>query len=94
MSGYLLGQPFIGRCRRCHRPLRVVMTEANEADLQMYRMTDEATCCGSAVRLKPIHGTHRADVPCTASCRAAVGPDCECSCAGENHGADWTVRAS
>lgn len=27
--------------------------------------------------------------PCTAACRAAVGPSCDCVCGGEGHGGNW-----
>jgi hypothetical protein len=27
--------------------------------------------------------------PCTAGCRSAVGPSCDCVCGGEGHGSNW-----
>lgn len=27
--------------------------------------------------------------PCTAACRGAVGPSCDCVCGGEGHGSNW-----
>lgn len=40
----------------------------------------------------PVRGT-RSGKRCDGSCTHAVGPRCVCSCAGENHGADWTWAA-
>lgn len=45
--------------------------------------------CGSTrVNVNLVKGTYIADKTCGARCMNAVGPDCECSCAGENHGAN------
>lgn len=35
----------------------------------------------------PIRARFSAGKPCDARCIYAKGPDCECSCAGANHGA-------
>ena len=32
------------------------------------------------------------DCPCDARCTAARGPNCDCSCGGENHGSDRLVK--
>jgi len=45
--------------------------------------------CGQHVSGEAIHGVHNDAVPCTAKCVAALGPSCECSCGGRNHGASW-----
>lgn len=37
----------------------------------------------------PVQG-RRSEKRCDGSCTHAVGPKCVCSCAGENHGADWS----
>lgn len=37
--------------------------------------------------LKPVKGVHNADKTCNARCVSATGMDCECSCAGAQHGA-------
>lgn len=44
------------------------------------------TCGKGEVSGTPVHGK-RTDEPCGAKCLAATGPNCECSCAGANHGA-------
>jgi len=35
---------------------------------------------------KRIEGVHNAGIACNAKCVNATGPNCECSCAGDNHG--------
>jgi hypothetical protein len=30
--------------------------------------------------------------PCTAACRAAFGPHCDCVCGGEGHGSNYDLR--
>ena len=39
-------------------------------------------------RFQRLKATHNPDVACSAKCRAATRPDCECACAGKNHGRD------
>lgn len=39
------------------------------------------------LRWDTVSGRRADDVKCSASCRQARRADCECSCAGENHGA-------
>jgi len=46
--------------------------------------------CDGHVTLAPVAGKHRPDHPCDARCTSARGPNCECSCGGMNHGADWS----
>lgn len=38
---------------------------------------------------KMVNGTYSERHKCNAKCTGAIGPDCECSCGGANHGADW-----
>jgi hypothetical protein len=39
--------------------------------------------------LNAVKGVHNADKTCNARCVAATGMDCECSCAGQQHGAAY-----
>lgn len=39
-----------------------------------------------------IAGYYSAETRCDARCENAKRPNCECSCAGENHGKAWDVR--
>lgn len=43
-------------------------------------------CCGRQMLGNEIRGVFNADVACSAKCQGAVGPQCECSCGGKNHG--------
>lgn len=38
-------------------------------------------------KLVEVKGVYNADKTCNARCTNAIGPDCECSCAGAQHGA-------
>lgn len=41
----------------------------------------------SLITCKRINGKHNDSIKCNGKCINATGPNCECSCAGENHGA-------
>lgn len=36
-----------------------------------------------------VKGIVNAEKPSTAACKGATGPNCECVCGGEGHGANW-----
>jgi len=38
---------------------------------------------------KPIYGRLAPAVACGIKCMSAVGPSCDCSCEGKNHGGGW-----
>jgi hypothetical protein len=42
-------------------------------------------------RFNRMKAVHNPDVTCSAKCRASTRPDCECACAGKNHGKDALV---
>lgn len=44
--------------------------------------------CHRAMRAFVVNGRHSDKVTCGPRCLAAIGPDCECSCSGANHGAN------
>jgi hypothetical protein len=44
--------------------------------------------CKRAMRAYLVKGRHSDKITCGPRCLAAIGPDCECSCNGENHGAN------
>jgi hypothetical protein len=72
------------RCPYCHRTV-TVNVPAGEVNAAMYA---GLRCrCGRTTRtIARIKASHHAGVRCDARCRNATGPDCECSCAGANHG--------
>jgi hypothetical protein len=47
-----------------------------------------------AMEIRRLKAKHNAQSPCSDKCLAAIGPDCECECAGKNHGrrAGTTLR--
>jgi len=46
----------------------------------------ETCSCGFVMQYKEIKGFHSDKHKCGARCLNAIGPNCECSCSGENHG--------
>jgi len=48
----------------------------------------DVTCpgCRAAVSLTAVMGAMSEEHVCGARCLASTGPNCECSCGGENHG--------
>lgn len=44
---------------------------------------------GKIMKLVIVNGTLVEDKACDRRCTTATGPDCECSCAGANHGAAY-----
>jgi hypothetical protein len=57
-------------------------------------LDDRCPTCGRAGQPSIVRGHYRADIPCTAKCLAATGPDCQCSCAGRNHGRGHLARGN
>jgi len=47
--------------------------------------------CGKRRILRQVLGKYSADKPCSTKCQAATGFQCECKCAGKNHGAAHDV---
>ena len=45
--------------------------------------------CGAEVWGAEVEGRLVESIACTAKCRNAKGPSCDCSCGGENHGHTW-----
>lgn len=81
-------RPYLGRCDRCGTPVRVERLHRHTRDLA------ECPACGSStVVVTRIRGALRPDVPCDARCTSARGHNCECSCAGANHGRDHEAPA-
>lgn len=68
----------IGRCRSCKT---VIARETR------FWSGSKVTCeCGQRVALKGIWGNVSVKKECNAVCMGAVGPSCDCSCGGDNHG--------
>jgi hypothetical protein len=86
-------------CVVFERRERVYDRVVTRKSLSVYVYTDAAgaedwtrsvTCeCGKSVTLKRVAGKVAPDHRCDARCTSAKGHNCECSCGGLNHGADW-----
>ena len=65
----------LGRCKSCKTPVRVDA------------WVGSAACpgCGTRVKLDRVIGVTTSK-KCGARCLNAVGPSCDCSCGGFNHG--------
>ncbi len=71
---------YLGRCKHCKRAKRVEVANGF-ADKRL------VTCkCGMAVRVSKVYGWVNPSVKCHSRCTGAVGPSCDCSCGGANHG--------
>ena len=72
----------LGRCPSCKTVVR--------RDSPVYDMGGKSVVpcpeCGNRVTVKAVSGT-TSTKECDARCMGAVGPSCDCSCGGENHGA-------
>jgi hypothetical protein len=54
--------------------------------------TPDGTVCLShhgLFRWEPVRGTYSNGIRCDSRCQYARGPQCDCSCAGRNHGRGW-----
>ena len=47
--------------------------------------------CGVKRYGKPVHGRVSHKHKCGGKCRTSLGPNCECSCGGANHGAGYAI---
>jgi hypothetical protein len=54
-----------------------------------YRPIIPCRKCGQRYFGKEVRGVYNPDIVCNAKCQAAKGPNCECSCGGEQHGKAW-----
>lgn len=55
-------------------------------------VTDAGWICAAHDRFMvtvEVKGVVNESKPCSAACRGAIGPNCECVCGGEGHGANW-----
>jgi hypothetical protein len=44
---------------------------------------------GRSFKWEQVKGTYSHGIRCDARCQYARGPQCDCSCAGANHGRGW-----
>lgn len=71
-----------------YRESRTVAVRVLEGPFEVspwYGATPAVACHGSWI-VKPVEGRYNPERKCDARCMGAVGPSCECSCGGKNHG--------
>lgn len=78
---------YLGPCPTCRQGMAVDRDTAHEA----YTRTITATCtgCGAQAVLHALKGIYNGSEPCDGACMSAIGPNCSCSCGGDNHGAGF-----
>ena len=93
---------FIGKCKACKTPRSALVSSLISSARMSYIETDSAAhyycngeafvpCdCGRWVRMTEVRGKFSAKHQCNARCMSSTGPACECSCAGRNHGANFS----
>jgi len=84
--------PAIARCKRCKSALRVTVntwrSHAGYGRMQTnYEYPVLACACGTKnlPMITPIVA-RTSEHKCDSRCTNAVGPNCDCSCGGKNHG--------
>jgi hypothetical protein len=85
--GFTLFSRWVGRCRTCKAAVRIEVPATDPIGSMWYIDWERKTVCecGAAVKVKLVNGVV-SDKVCNSRCMGAVGPACECSCGGENHG--------
>lgn len=59
-------------------------------DMALYRQAGTCDSCGERDgTVRAVRGVLVADKNCNSRCMGSTGPSCECSCAGQNHGANY-----
>lgn len=91
---------FNGGCRTCKARHSIVVKTIHvrsfkgfdmfgnprHATVTTYANRDPIVCCGRDVTLREVRGI-KSDAVCGSKCLHSKGFQCECSCAGKNHGA-------
>lgn len=68
---------------------RIDRVTPNGARVEGYDRFFLVCLCGRHVEFRKIRGVFSERKQCNARCMSSHGPSCECSCAGENHGASF-----
>lgn len=62
------------------------MRDYNDLAHKLHNAVTDCPCGTPALTVKMIKGFFVQDIACGPRCLNAIGPDCECSCSGTNHG--------
>lgn len=66
-------------------------TEVSEPEWHPYQLLIHCTVHRYPISFKRVEGTYSEKHTCDARCVNAIGPNCECSCGGENHGGGYAI---
>lgn len=80
---------YVGQCVKCHAKYRVQWDGQFPAVWCLCRAHLGKQWTG--IKWKRLHAEEVPGSPCDARCTGAIGPDCECSCGGRNHGIDHAI---
>ena len=71
-----------------HTPTGTVKTLSRKGDLDSFRFAAARRTfdCGHPLKAVTVTGVISTEHDCDAKCLSAIGPSCECSCGGTNHG--------
>lgn len=85
--GFTYFARWIGRCPACKAVVKIEESDPRYGWHIAHRRVSSCGCTplGTNVVVKMVTGTV-SDRKCDARCQSAKGPNCECSCGGENHG--------
>lgn len=62
--------------------------------LNLNAMTINCPNCNRLLQVslgKGLYGKFIKEIVCNSKCTGAIGHNCECSCGGKNHGANWNI---
>lgn len=81
--GYYLGRSFSEGTRRWYLAEQIIL----QTPIRSAWVPSLACSCGAPMDGHRVEGRLNTAIQCNARCMGATGPNCECSCAGQNHGA-------
>lgn len=86
---------YIAKCKDCNTYTSALIHNVNQAnqtgDLHEIRGYKCLHCrrCGKSRIARWVKGKYSEKHKCGSRCMASTGPNCECSCGGKNHGANY-----
>lgn len=98
---------YIAKCKTCNlvtsalhagSPVEQKSHDVMDLGVVFYHHWTSGIClvcrgCGMARYAKSVRGKFSAKHVCSAKCMSSTGTLCECSCAGKNHGASFSVAS-
>lgn len=95
-TGYIMLKCSCGHTTRVNVGIYAFKGYASDGKsrLDLNAMTVNCPGCQQVLRVvfgKPLYGKYVPETICNSKCTGATGHNCECSCGGKNHGANWTI---